>query len=185
MKNKINHKIESLSPKRYNKLPHIDVRDYYQFITFRTHDSVDEFLFKIRDENISNSKKEYKIDQYLDQSSNGCYLNDEVVKFLFDYFRNNDQNFYDLVSFCIMPNHIHILFKQNIELSKIMKQIKGTTSFKINKILERKGRFWENNYYDKVIRDEKHFIRTYEYIKNNPIKAGLKDLENRFYGIFE
>ena len=66
-----------------------------------------------------------------------------------------------------MPNHVHILFKQNIELSKIMKILKGSTAFQINKILKREGIFWESNYYDKIIRDKNHFETVYEYIKKS------------------
>ncbi|MEA1955084.1 MAG: transposase [Campylobacterota bacterium] len=96
-----------------------------------------------------------------------------------------DETFYNLIAFCIMPNHIHILFKQNENISNIMQKLKGGSSLIINRLLNKSGKFWENNYYDKAIRDEKHFITTYEYIKNNPIKAGLNDYENRFYGIYE
>ena len=84
-----------------------------------------------------------------------------------------------------MPNHVHILFKQNDEIKKIMKILKGSTAFHINKMLNRKGTLWEENYYDTVIRDENHFDTVYKYIKNNPIKAELEDSKDRFYGIYE
>jgi REP element-mobilizing transposase RayT len=166
-------------------LPHIDLIGYYQFVTFRTHDSLDEFIKKIRSEEISSRKQEYKIDQYIDQSSKGAYLNNEVLKYLYRYFVEQDQSLYDLVAFTIMPNHVHILFKQNIELPQIMQRIKGATAFAINKILDRKGIFWEENYYDKVIRDEAHFAQVYDYIKYNAYKANIKNAKERFYGIYE
>ena len=171
------------APRRF--LPHVDLIGYYQFVTFRTHDSLDDFIKRIRSEDISSKEQEYKIDQYIDTSSKGCYLNDKVLEYLRDYFIEKDKSFYDLVSFVIMPNHVHILFKQNIEISKIMQQIKGATSFEINKRLHRKGKFWEANYYDKVIWDEAHFAQVHDYIKYNGIKAGLKDVKGRFYGIYE
>jgi len=166
-------------------LPHIDLVGYYQFVTFRTHDSLDDFIKKIRDENISSREQEYKIDQYIDKSQKGCYLNSEILDYLYSYFIGKDKSFYDLVAFSIMPNHVHMLFKQNIELPKIMKQIKGATAFEINKILQRKGIFWESNYYDKVIRNETHFAQVYDYIKYNAIKVDLRDAKERFYGIYE
>jgi REP element-mobilizing transposase RayT len=166
-------------------LPHIDMIGYYQFITFRTHDSLDDFIKKIRDENISSREQEYKIDQYIDKSQKGCYLNSEILDYLHSYFIGKDKSFYNLIAFSIMPNHVHMLFKQNIELPKIMKQMKGATAFEINKILQRKGIFWEANYYDKVIRDETHFEQVYDYIKYNAIKVDLRDAKERFYGINE
>ena len=40
-------------------------------------------------------------------------------------------------------------------------------------------------YFDKVVRDEKQFQVTYNYIKNNAYKANLVDADMRFYGIYE
>ena len=171
------------APRRF--LPHIDLVGYYQFVTFRTHDSIDDYLKKVRNEDISSQEKEYKIDQYIDVSTKGCYLNGDILEYLKEFFISKDKSFYDLIAFCVIPNHVHILFKQNDELKKIMKVLKGSTSFHINKMLERKGTFWEENYYDKVIRDEAHFHTVYEYIKNNPIKAELEDYKERFYSVYE
>ena len=172
------------APKR-RFLPHIDMIGYYQFVTFRTYESLDDFVKKIRGEKISSSLQEYKIDRYIDHSPKGRYLNDEVLDYLYNYFLDKDKELYELIAFSIMPNHVHILFKQNTELSKIMKQIKGVTAFGINKILHRKGIFWEENYYDRVIRDEAHFSQVYDYIAYNAVKAGLDDAKERFYGIYE
>ncbi len=171
------------TPRRF--LPHVDLIGYYQFVTFRTHDSIDDYLKRIRNEDISSREQEYKIDQYIDLSAQGCYLNANVLEYLKEFFISKNKSFYDLVSFCVMPNHVHILFKQNDELKKIMKTLKGSTSFQINKMLGRKGTFWEENYYDTVIRDENHFNTVYGYIKNNPIKAELENSKDRFYGIYE
>lgn len=159
--------------------------DIYQFITFRTHDSLDDFLVKIDKEKISNKKKKYLVDKHLDISTKGAYLNGEVLDFMYKYLLENDKKFYNIISFCIMPNHVHLLIKQNEDLSKIIQKIKGSSANKINKLLKRDGKFWESNYFDKVIVDEKHFNLVYEYIKNNPIKANLKDGKRRFYGIYD
>ena len=84
-----------------------------------------------------------------------------------------------------MPNHVHILFKQHEELAKIMQLLKGSSAYQLNKLLGCKGKFWEDGYYDKLIRNEDHFSLTYEYIKYNAVKAGLSDSKERFYGIYE
>ncbi len=63
-------------------LPHIDLDGHYQFITFRTLDSVDSFLKKLALNDLPNNKKQLAIDQYLDQSCNGAYLNGEVITLL-------------------------------------------------------------------------------------------------------
>jgi len=166
-------------------LPHISKYGYYQFITFRTHDSVDDYLKKILNTTMQNNKKQYAIDRYLDSSQNGVYLNGMVLKDSKEYILKQDKKLFELVSFSIMPNHIHIFFKEIVPLNEAMRKLKGGLSFLINKRLNRKGQFWANNYYDKLIRDERHFNVVYNYIENNAIKANLKDYRDRFYTIYE
>lgn len=174
-------------PRKYTHLPHIDLKGHYQFVTFRTFESVDEFVRKWDfSPAMSNKEKQQKIDEYLDISIKGAYLKDDILKYLFDFLISNDKKVYELVSFCIMNNHVHILFKPLESLSKVMQMIKGVSAKKINELLFQKGKFWADDYYDKAIRDENHFLLVYEYIKNNPLKiGGVKTPLPRFYGAFE
>jgi len=169
----------------YKKLPHISNYGYYQFVTFRTEDSIDEYLTKMINTTIENSKKQYKIDRYLDNSINGRYLNNTILNISKEYIIQQDKKLFDLVCFSIMPNHIHILFKETIKLNEAIRKLKGGLSFIINKSLNKKGRFWAKDYYDKSIRDKKHFDIVYRYIKNNAIKVNLGDSKIRFYSVYE
>ena len=171
---------------KHKHLPHIDDLDYFQFITFRTNDSLDDYLDKIAKQNNSNAEKQLQIDEYLDQSNKGSYLNGDVLDYLYYYFNEKDKEIYSLVAFCIMPNHVHMLFKPSKPLSKIMQIIKGSSSNRINKLRQSQSKFWADNYYDKAIRNERHFNVVYNYIKNNPLKL-KQSMRNdrRYYGIYE
>ena len=47
----------------HSKLPHINLNEYYQFITFRTNDSKDSFVSKIqKNHNLSNKNKQYQME---------------------------------------------------------------------------------------------------------------------------
>ena len=48
-------KSKAPAPRKF--LPHIDMVEHYQFVTFRTHDSLDDYVKKIRNADISNLKK--------------------------------------------------------------------------------------------------------------------------------
>lgn len=169
----------------HTHLHHIDLSNHYQFITFRTHDSIDSYLDKILSKPISERKKQQEIDNYLDQSTNGTYLTNYVLNFLYDFFIKKDNDVFDLIAFCIMPNHVHLLIKPLKAVPHVMKILKGGSAFEINKILDRKGKFWSAYYFDKLIRDENHFNLVYRYIKNNPNKIScLKGERPRFYGIY-
>lgn len=139
-------------------LHHYSELESYQFITFRTQDSLDPFLHKLLAlNNISISEKQMKIDKYCDQSNQGCYLNGEVINLVMNFIKSLEPDFYNLIAVSIMPNHIHLLIQQKQQLSVIMQKIKGSTAFQINKFLKRKGLFWEKSYFDKAVRDESHF----------------------------
>ena len=58
-------------------------------------------------------------------------------------------------------------------LDAIVHSWKSFTSHQANKILQRQGPFWMNEYFDRFIRNEQHFHDTVSYIHNNPVNAGL------------
>ena len=171
--------------KEYKHPSHINLIGHYQFITFRTKESLDSYLKKLYNSNEIEKIKQYKMDRYLDQSLNGALLYGDIVGKIRDYYLGYDKNVFEIEALSIMPNHIHILLKQNDNMSNVMRVLKGGAGHIVNKILGRKGAVWSRDYYDKAIRDEKHFFKTYEYIKYNAVKVGLSDADNRFYGRWE
>ena len=58
-------------------------------------------------------------------------------------------------------------------MGKILQSWKGYTAKEANRILGREGAFWEDDYFDRYIRDEEHLRRVVRYIENNPVKAHL------------
>ena len=124
------------------KLPHINLNEYYQFITFRTNDSIDSFVSKIQENhNLSNKNKQYQIDKYLDCSSNGAYLFDEKIDIFKSIVLQKNNIMYEVDAIAIMPNHVHLLIKQKEDLAKIMKYIKAKSAIELNKSLGRTGSF--------------------------------------------
>jgi REP element-mobilizing transposase RayT len=167
-------------------LPHLDLANHYQFITFRTHDSQDQYLKKLTKQNLENSQQQLTIDQYLDLSHNGAYLNGKVLLLLSQYIKAGDRTWYELVAYCIMPNHVHLLIKPLDKLPKVMQRLKGGSAKLINELMNKNGRLWASDYYDKLIRDENHFVVVYKYIKNNAVAlCEAKASPPRFYGIYE
>src|SRR5262249_8572142 len=78
-----------------------------------------------------------------------------------------------------MPNHVHVLIKPRASLPKIVQSWKSYTGrWAIARNAELglgvPGRaFWMRDYWDRYIRDERHFQRVVDYIHWNPVKAGL------------
>ncbi|WP_019613761.1 transposase [Psychromonas ossibalaenae] len=169
----------------HHHLPHFDTITHYQFITFRTNDSTDAFLHKLSVQNQPNNKKQLQADCHLDTSYLGAYLNDDVLLYLCEFIKSKNRELYQLIAFVIIPNHVHLLIKPLKSLPVLMHSIKGASAKSINEIIGRSGPFWAAEYYDKAIRDEKHFNIVYNYIKNNLLKLNEEESILRFYGIYE
>lgn len=140
-----------------------------------------------------------KYDAYLDEALNGPTYFDQpqIAALLKEQFHRFDGEFYDLVAFTIMPNHFHLLIDTSIQLedetlevsqvpdayvnlSKIMFRIKGASARYCNMALKRKGTFWMEEYFDRIIRNENDQLYYINYIIQNPVKAGLVDNDRNF-----
>jgi REP element-mobilizing transposase RayT len=93
----------------------------------------------------------------------------------FDHIASGDPQFFRLFAWVVMPDHVHLLLKPNpgMDLSQVMKGLKGVSARKINKHRGTKGHVWQDESYDRIIRDEEEFLLKLNYIALNPKKAGL------------
>lgn len=121
-------------------------------------------------------------DDALDNESTGPHwLKDpRVAQVVADSIHHLDGRFYDLDSYCIISNHVHLLFTplQNAHgaycsLAKILHSLKSYTAKRANRILAREGQFWQRESDDHIVRDPDEFMRIRRYILQNPVKVGL------------
>ncbi len=81
---------------------------------------------------------------------------------------------FELLAWCVMANHVHLLLQPIWELARITKGIKGFTAREINKRQRQTGRvFWQDESYDHWARDDDEVLRIINYIERNPVAAGL------------
>ncbi len=95
-----------------------------------------------------------------------------VVEGLF-YFHEQR---YVLTDFVVMPNHVHLLVGL-LGTTDILAQCeswKKNMALRINRALERRGRFWHEESFDHLVRSVEHFEHLRRYIADNPHKAGLQ-----------
>ncbi|MBQ3657881.1 MAG: transposase [Bacteroidales bacterium] len=196
-----------------NYLPHIENKRY-QMITFRLYDSVprevierwkrevDDGVRASSPPNFPNflnpptqragspHSKLVLIDKYEDSGAGQCFMRDDreaqIVKDTLFYY---DGDKYNIIAWCIMPNHVHILIMllKAVSLSEIIHSWKSYSAKQINKLLNRKGQVWMMEYFDRFIRDSDHYEKVVNYIHNNPVKAGLvtSPSEYRWCSAFE
>ncbi len=183
-------------------LPHYDQGGIYQVITYRLGDSISQGILKNMQWELKNVAPEFleaerrrKIEKYLDKGHGSCILkNIECAKVVENAWRHFDGERYDLTAYVVMPNHVHVLLKvyEGVELAKIVKSWKSYSSRRINEIIKDAGlktsapgkisaglrtsalgNLWQRGYWDRYIRDEKHFYQTLEYIRKNFDSGGV------------
>jgi carbamoyl-phosphate synthase large subunit len=78
-----------------------------------------------------------------------------------------------------MPNHVHVLVRPHSShsLSAILHSWKSFSAKSINKLLQRSGSVWQDETYDRIVRDSEELERYRNYIRENPAKANLKNGE--------
>jgi type I restriction enzyme R subunit len=176
-------------------LPHWQQNGVNVFITWRLADSIPQTLikeWKIKRERWlekrpqpwdDETEKEYHLtfssqfENWLDQGLGSCVLRDqEVATIVSNCLLYDHEKKYELNSFVIMPNHVHILVQiSDTPLEELMQTWKSVTSHRINKHLRKSGKLWQAKYWDRLVRNERHFFKSRNYIEKNPHKANLSE----------
>ncbi len=79
--------------------------------------------------------------------------------------------FVEILSFCFMPNHIHLLLKQikDIGITKFMAKVGTGYAGYFNRKYNRKGYVFQNRFKDVYIKDDDQLKTVFTYIHTNPI----------------
>ncbi|MDD2942876.1 MAG: transposase [bacterium] len=171
----------------HHSKPHFDSSEVIQFITFRLVDSLAQVELAKLEESVRLLPekrriivKQKTIQNWLDAGRGCCALQNPELAFhlkcalcLHNHLR------YDLLAWCIMPNHAHVLIRPRAPLGIILKSWKSFTSRWAMANNERLklgisgSGLWMSDYFDRYIRSEEHLSSTINYIHNNPVTAGL------------
>jgi REP element-mobilizing transposase RayT len=183
-------------------LPHYQPSHASYFITFRLAGSLpNEVIIKLKEEYeleeqrliainepdtkrtaIEEHRKRYfdRFDDFLDKYSDShkWLSDDRVAQVVADAIHFRDTKEYELIAYCIMPNHVHMVAdveRSGTSLYRVLQSLKAYTARECNKILNRSGAFWQHESYDHVIRNGKELANIISYVLNNPVKAEFVD----------
>jgi putative transposase len=115
--------------------------------------------------------------EHLDACHGACVLRrPELARIVADSLRHFDGDRYDLTDFVVMPNHVHVLvaFPDEAALLEHCVSWKRFTATRINQVLKRKGRFWQQDEFDHLVRSLEQFNHVRRYIAENPTRANLR-----------
>ena len=169
-------------------LPHFDSPGALQHVTYHLADSISqdaverlhsEIVF-LPDSQLDAERRE-RLEAWIDSGHGSCTLRDPVAAGIVQAsFLNFDTQRYRLLAWVVMPNHVHVLIEpiHGWTVGKIVATWKKFAARLINEHLTARGQkplhpFWHREYWDRFMRDGRHYQQTVAYIHNNPVKAGL------------
>lgn len=192
----------SYKPAYHRHLPHIQPPGATFFITFRLTDSIPkQVLARWSEEHLALERMLAKrssaeceqlrleafrrrfreLERCLDGAETGpLWLKDaHLAGLVADSIHYRAGQVYRLDAFCVMANHVHLVFaplpfgEGYYSLAKILHSLKLYTARRVNLLLKRQGRFWQHESFDHYVRDSDEHQRIVAYVLNNPVKAGL------------
>jgi REP element-mobilizing transposase RayT len=167
-------------------LPHWEADDCSYFVTFRLRDSLPREavvqLMRERERLLAKATSAtqrmevcrafgWQLDAFLD-AGHGSGILREHGGIVAQALKHFDRERYELLSWCVMPNHVHVLLHVpgRAELDSILHSWKSYTAHEIGL-----GVIWAREYFDRLIRGPKEMEETAAYIRANPEKAGLRN----------
>jgi putative transposase len=107
-------------------------------------------------------------------------IGDDERKIILDAIKHFHNVRYWVTATVVMPDHIHLMLKPlmvdfdtEYSLCKILQGIKGFSAREINKIRATKGALWQDESFDRIVRDHDEYLEKWNYIRLNAVKTGL------------
>jgi REP element-mobilizing transposase RayT len=187
-------------------LPHCDHPGLLQAINYHLADSMPAAVLEQMDAELrslppqrQDTERRRRAEAWLDAGHGSCVLRlPEAAECVVDTWRHFAGDRYDLITWVVMPNHVHVLVRvyEGVSLGKIVQSWKSYTGRRIRVMMEEgraggrrigvmmeEGRaggrrcqgqgVWMREYWDRYIRDERHFQMAVDYIHQNPVKTRL------------
>ena len=184
---------ESVKPRR--NLPHWQQTAATYFVTFRLGDAVPGSLRAEWTEELANwlrhhpkpwdSRTAYQYQErfiesrenWLDQGHGSCLLRgSQAAEIVSSALRHFDGQRYFLDGFVVMPNHVHVLFQPigKFTLSDVLHSWKSFTAHQVKRVIAGDAdAIWQDESFDRVVRDWEELQECRGYILRNPEKARL------------
>jgi len=109
------------------------------------------------------------------------FLPEQVRSIVLESCLHDNGKMFDLQVAVVMSDHVHMIFTPSVDtqamqvcsLAQIMDAIKGASAHKVNKTLGRKGRVWQAESFDHVLRSSESLDAKIRYVLENPVRRGL------------
>ena len=102
-------------------------------------------------------------------------LNAEERRIVLEHVKSGHGGYYALAAAVVMPDHVHVLMHPNggFDLSRVCKGIKGVSARLVNQNRGTQGSLWQDECWDRIMRNQMEFDEKLQYMLENPVKRGL------------
>lgn len=122
----------------------------------------------------------------------GGVLSPEERQITMEALRHWDSKKWTLYAAVVLPDHVHGLAQPLLrddggafDLGEILHSIKRFSARKINQARGDQGSLWQDERYDRIVRDEAEFLEKWQYIRNNPVKEALAAVPEEYPWLYE
>jgi putative transposase len=117
-----------------------------------------------------------KVEKWMDCGYGCCWFRQspysaELKRAILHYHEKR----YEIGCLAVMPNHCHLVIRpfEPYELEDELGSMKSVTARFVGRTESLSGGLWQQESYDRIVRDEEHLYRVVQYIGANPRCAGL------------
>jgi len=103
-----------------------------------------------------------------------------------------DGSKWTLLAAVVLPDHVHVLARPLprpeggvFNLAEVLHSVKRHSARVINQLQGTQGPLWQDERYDRIVRDENEFLEKWNYIRNNPVKSGLVERPEEYPWLYE
>lgn len=106
------------------------------------------------------------------------FLDDaDRAKFRRTMYRFSEELDVEILSFCMMDNHVHLLLKAPDNLSAFMQKVSVSYVYYFNRKYDRIGHLFQDRYRSEIVETDQALLNVMRYILRNPQKAGISEME--------
>lgn len=152
------------------------------FLTWRLYGSLPAHR-SFSKETLTSGQAFVAMDRLLDAALTGPrYLTGSIAGMVVESIHHHEDVLgrYKLHAFVVMSNHVHLLVTPLVPIPTITRTLKTYTARRANEMLGLAGPFWQEETFDRNVRNQQEFDRILAYIEHNPVKAGLATVPEGF-----
>jgi putative transposase len=115
-------------------------------------------------------------------------LDGDTKEKIIDALRENSNRSVEIVAYCLMPTHLHIVLKQLSEsgISKYLSKLFNSYARYFNQKYKRSGHLWSGTFRSVIVRNDEQLLHLTRYIHLNPTSSKLVEApEDWTYSSYE